>query len=85
VARVTGGDLATTFALERPGSLTLGADGLSLSWNADAAEPPSAAESALATSVPKLASDGLPYGVTLRFGSAAPTPESRQALTKRLD
>jgi hypothetical protein len=85
VARVTGGDLATTFALERPGSLTLGADGLSLSWNAEAAEPPSAAESALATSVPKMASDGLPYGVTLRFGSVAPTPESRQALAKRLD
>ncbi len=85
LARVTGGDLATTFALERPGSLTLGADGLSLSWNAEAAEPPSAAETALAASVPKLAGDGLPYGVTLRFGSAERTPESRQALTRRLD
>ena len=85
VARVTGGEAATSYALERPGSLTLGADGLSLSWNAEAAEPPSAAESALATSVPKLAGDGLPYGVTLRFGSTAPTPESRAALNRRLD
>jgi hypothetical protein len=85
VARVTGGDGATTFALERPGSLTLGADGLSLSWNAEAAEPPGAAESALAASVPKMSGEGLPYGVTLRFGSADRTPESRQALSRRLD
>lgn len=85
VARVTGGDGATTFALERPGALTLGPDGLSLSWNAEVAEPPSAGESALAASVPKMAGDGLPYGVTLRFGSADRTAESRQALTRRID
>jgi hypothetical protein len=86
VARVTGGgDGSETALVQRPGSLTMSADGLSLSWNAEAAEPPSQSESALAASTPKFLADGLPLGVTLRFGSAARTPESRQALLRRLD
>jgi hypothetical protein len=86
VARVSGGaDGAETVLLNLPGTLTLGADGLSLSWNAEAAEPPSAAESALAGSVAKLTTDGLPLGVALRFGSAERAPESRQELLKRID
>jgi hypothetical protein len=86
VARVTGGgDGSETALVQRPGSLTMSADGLSLSWNAEAAEPPSQFESALAASTPKFLADGLPLGVTLRFGSAARTPESRQALLRRLD
>jgi hypothetical protein len=86
VARVSGGPAGTqSVNVERGGSLTMGGDGLSLTWSAERDGPiPSAAESALAGSVPKFVEDGLPLGVSLRFGAGEPTVESRAALEKRL-
>jgi hypothetical protein len=85
VTRVTGGEGAQSAIVERGGSLALGSDGLSLSWNAEATGPPSAAESALAASVPRFVEEGLPLGLTMRFASAERTPESRKALEGRID
>jgi hypothetical protein len=83
-ARVTGGDGVQSVNVERGGSLTMGGDGLSLTWSAERdTAPPSPAESALAASVPKLVEEGLPLGLSLRF-SGEPTAESRKALEKRL-
>jgi hypothetical protein len=86
VARVSGGPAGTqSVNLERGGSLTMGGDGLSLTWSAERDGPiPSAAESALAGSVPKFVEDGLPLGISLRLGPGEPTVESRAALEKRL-
>ena len=83
-ARVTGGDGAQSVNVERGGSLTMGGDGLSLTWSAEReTQPPSPTESTLAASVPKLVEEGLPLGLSLRF-SGDPTAESRKALEKRL-
>jgi hypothetical protein len=83
-ARVTGGDGVQSVNVERGGSLTMGGDGLSLTWSAERdGTPPSPAESTLAASVPKLVEEGLPLGVSLRF-AGEPTAESRKALEKRL-
>jgi hypothetical protein len=86
VARVSGGPGGTqSVAVERGGALTMGGDGLSLSWGAERDGPvPSAAESTLAGAVPRFVEDGLPLGVSLRFGAAEPSVESRAALEKRL-
>jgi hypothetical protein len=87
VARVSGGPAGTqAVVVERGGSLTLGGDGLSLTWAAERDGPtPSAAESALASSALKLVEEGMPLGVSLRFGTTEPTAESRKALERRLD
>jgi hypothetical protein len=86
VARVSGGPGGTqSVAVERGGSLTMGGDGLSLTWLAERDGPiPSAAESALAGSVPRFVEDGLPLGVSLRLAPGEPSAESRAALEKRL-
>jgi len=86
VARVTDADGGSRSAIvERGGSLLLGGDGLSLTWSAERdAPPPSAAEAALAAAVPRFVEEGLPLGVSLRFGSVDPTAESRRELERRL-
>ncbi len=84
-ARVTGADGGVqSLNVERAGSLTMGGDGLSMTWSAERdSAPPSSAESAFAASVPKFAEEGLPLGLSLRF-TGEPTAESRKALEKRL-
>jgi hypothetical protein len=84
-ARVTGSDGGVQAVnIDRPGSLTMGGDALSLTWSAERdTAPPSPAESALAAAAPKLVEEGLPLGISLRF-TGDPAAESRRALERRL-
>ena len=84
-ARITGAEGGVQAVnVDRSGSLTMGGDGLSLTWAADRdGTPPSPTESTLAAAVPKLVEEGLPLGVSLRL-TGEPTAESRKALEKRL-
>ena len=94
IARIPAGrDRSETQIVEQPGTLALAADRLTLSWDmtagaldpASSTEPFSPEEESLAGRYPSLAQQGLPLGLTVRFPTTMPKPQSRQELLRRVD